>query len=86
LPLSIHNNLIESIAPPEVQKTWIDEQIDSFSTNQELWQWESLMIYHFKITLEDIKRMDDNLFFDYVSRLKWVIEQEQKKWQTNTGN
>ena len=49
-------------------------------------QWESLMMYHFKKPINEIREMDDDLFFDNAARLKWVIEQEQKKWQSNTGN
>lgn len=86
LPLSISNQLIAAFTPPQKDVSWIDQQIEKHDTKNELWQWESLMMYHFKKPINEIREMDDDLFFDNAARLKWVIEQEQKKWQMNTGN
>ena len=85
LPLGIENKLKEAFTPPTVPKSWIDELIEEHDTENELWRWESMIVYHLKIDIEEIQAMSDDKFFDVVSRLRWVIEQEQKRNQATAG-
>ena len=73
------------MTPTRSRKTWIDETLDLQDTTGELWQWETMAMFHFKIPLEKIQSMDDETFFDRIARLKWIIEQEQKRGKANAG-
>ena len=76
MPLSVYNEMISIVTPPGVPKTWIDENIEQVDTTNELWQWETMLMFHFKTPIDEIVKMDDKTFFFFFFRLKGIIEQE----------
>lgn len=70
------NNLSRSLKKPTPFSNWIDQEIQSREDKSNIWQWESLIMYHFKV---DARELKDDEFFDLCARLKWVIETEQRK-------
>ena len=41
------------MTPPGRDKTWIDEQIETIDTTSELWQWETMLVFHLKISIKE---------------------------------
>jgi len=64
-------------------KTWIEEQIDQAEKGGgELWQWESLLRYHFKVDPDSLTDAD---FFNLCAQLRYVIKSEQKRFSITDG-
>ncbi len=80
--MSTFNDLTEK--PGDNRKTYIDTELDEHTSNDELWMWESMVMYHLKIDIDEIRSWTDEKFFGTVARLRWVIEQEQKQWKSGS--
>ena len=80
MSVSVFNQLVER--PIDHHKTHIDSLLDAIATDDELWQWESLLVYHLKFDIDEIRSWDDEKFFDMVARVRWVIQQEQKQYKS----
>jgi hypothetical protein len=78
----VFNDLVET--PSDGHKSHIDALLDEATENTELWQWESMLVYHLKFDIDEIRSWEDEKFFDMVSRVRWVIKQEQKQWKSES--
>ena len=45
----------------------------------ELYQWDALLRYHFKITNPEL--LNDDEYFKLCAQLKWVIKEENNKYK-----
>ncbi|BAQ92549.1 hypothetical protein [uncultured Mediterranean phage uvMED] len=58
-----------------------DYNINKFDIdNNEPEQWDALLRFHFKINPNELA---DDEYFKMAAQLKWVIEQENKKYQSD---
>ena len=68
---------LKFLTKPSAPTSWIEDEIDFQEKDGELWQWESLILYYFKI---DAREIPDDNFFDLCARLRFVIKSQQSKF------
>jgi len=83
LSLGVLNELF--FKPGDDRETDLDTELDKRTEENELWCWESMLVYHLKLDIETIQSWDDDKFFDMVARVRWVINEEQKNWKNKVG-
>lgn len=77
--MSVYIELLKT--PQDEHDSDFDAELDKLTEDNELWCWESMLVYHLKLDIEEIQSWDDDKFMGMVARVRWVIEQEQKQWK-----
>lgn len=81
--MPVYIDLIKN--PKDEHETDFDTELDARTEENELWAWESMLVYHLKMDIDEIQSWDDEKFMSMVARVRWVIEQEQKQWKQKAG-